>query len=169
MATVTHKGNPVATCGELPAVGTQAPDFLLTTTDLRDVSLADFRGQVKVLNIYPSVDTGTCAKSTREFNRRAAANPHLVVLNVSADLPFAHGRFCGAEGIDKVQSLSMMRSRDFARAYGVELLEGKLKGLTARAVVVIDENDRVVYTELVPEIAQEPNYDAALAAANGKR
>lgn len=164
MATITLRGNPIHTNGELPQPGAMAPDFKLTASDLSDVSLASYRGRRKILNIFPSVDTGTCAKSVREFNVRANANPAVVVLNVSADLPFAHARFCGAEGLDKVIPLSMMRSRDFARDYGVLMQDGPLAGLAARAVVVIDEQDKVVHTELVPEIAQEPNYDAALAA-----
>lgn len=166
MASVTLKGSPVHTSGELPAVGRPAPDFRLTGSDLVDYTLADFRGKTKVLNIFPSIDTSTCAMSTRQFNARVAQHPGVVVLNVSADLPFAHKRFCGAEGIDRVESLSMMRSKDFARDYGVLLEDGPLAGLAARAVVVVDGHDNVVHAELVPEIAQEPDYDAALKAAS---
>jgi thiol peroxidase len=164
MATITLKGNPIHTNGELPAKGAPAPDFKLTGSDLADASLASYQGKKKILNIFPSVDTAVCAKSAREFNVRADAQPDVVVLNVSADLPFAHARFCGAEGLERVIPLSMMRSRDFARDYGVLIQDGPLAGLAARAVVVIDEQDKVVHTQLVPEIAQEPDYDAALAA-----
>lgn len=164
MATVTLKGQPINTSGSLPAVGSEAPDFRLVTVDLADKTLADYRGKKKLLNIFPSVDTGVCAKSVREFHQRAAALPDTVVLNISADLPFAHKRFCAAEGIAGVEALSMMRSKDFARAYGVLLEDGPMAGLAARAVVVLEAQDRVAYTELVPEIGQEPNYEAALQA-----
>lgn len=164
MATITLKGNPVHTNGELPAKGKPAPDFKLTGSNLADISLASYQGKKKILNIFPSVDTATCAKSVREFNARANAHPEVVILNVSADLPFAHARFCGAEGLERVIPLSMMRSKDFARDYGVLIQDGPLAGLAARAVVVIDEQDRVVHAQLVPEIADEPDYDAALAA-----
>jgi thiol peroxidase len=164
MATVTLQGNQIHTNGELPAVGSSAPDFHLVDGKLNDVHLADYGGKKKLLNIVPSLDTPTCATSTRKFNERAHDKADAVVLVVSADLPFAQGRFCGAEGIDNVIPLSMMRSRNFAKDYGVLITDGPLAGITARAVVVIDENDRVVYTQLVPEIADEPDYDAALAA-----
>ncbi len=164
MATVTLQGNKIHTNGELPAVGTRAPDFHLVDGKLNDVHLADFSGKKKLLNIVPSLDTPTCATSTRKFNEQARGREDAVVLVVSADLPFAQGRFCGAEGIDNVTPLSMMRSRGFAKDYGVLITDGPLAGITARAVVVIDENDKVVYTQLVPEIADEPDYDAALAA-----
>jgi thioredoxin-dependent peroxiredoxin len=164
MADITHRGNPVHTIGELPAVGSQAPDFRLTDADLKDVSLADFRGRKKLLNIFPSIDTPTCAMSTRKFNEYAAKHPAAVIIMVSADLPFAQQHFCSVENTHNVKTLSMMRDRNFARDYGVLLLDGLYRGITARAIVVIDENDKVVYTELVPEIRQEPNYDAALAA-----
>jgi len=167
MATITMRGTPIETCGELPAVGSQAPDFKLTGSDLRDVTLADFKGKKKILNIFPSIDTPVCAKSTREFNLRAAELPDVVILAISADLPFAHKRFCGAEGIEQVKTLSMMRDKSFGRDYGVLIETGPMAGLTARAVVVIDEQDRVVYGQLVPEIAQEPDYDKAIAAARG--
>jgi thiol peroxidase len=164
MATVTLQGNPIHTSGELPAVGASAPDFHLVDGKLNDVHLADYSGRKKLLNIVPSLDTPTCATSTRKFNERAGDMKDTVVLVISADLPFAQGRFCSAEGIDNVVALSMMRSRNFAKDYGVLIVDGPLAGITARAVVVIDENDRVVYTQLVPEIADEPDYDAALAA-----
>ena len=164
MATVTLQGNQIHTNGELPAVGANAPDFHLVDGKLNDVHLADYSGKKKLLNIVPSLDTPTCATSTRKFNERARDKADAVVLVVSADLPFAQGRFCGAEGIDNVIPLSMMRSRNFAKDYGVLITDGPLAGITARAVVVMDENDKVVYTQLVPEIADEPDYDAALAA-----
>ncbi|HYG69416.1 MAG TPA: thiol peroxidase [Anaeromyxobacteraceae bacterium] len=164
MAKVTFKGTPVATNGDLPAVGAKAPDFKLTGGDLKDVSLADYRGKRKVLNIVPSLDTPTCQTSTRKFNEKASGMRNAVVLVVSADLPFASKRFCTTEGLSNVVPLSMMRSKHFAKDYGVLLEEGPLAGVTARAVVVIDEDDRVVHRQLVPEIGQEPDYDAALAA-----
>jgi thiol peroxidase len=164
MATITLQGNEIHTNGELPAVGAKAPDFHLVDAQLNDRRLADYAGKKKLLNIVPSLDTGVCATSTRKFNEAAAAHGNAVMLVISADLPFAQGRFCGAEGVDKVIPLSMMRSRNFAKDYGVLIEDGPLAGITARAVVVVDEHDKVVYTELVPEIAQEPNYDAALAA-----
>ena len=164
MATITLKGNEIHTNGELPAVGSPAPDFHLVDKDLNDVHLSDFKGKKKLLNIVPSLDTPVCATSTRKFNEAAAGRDDVVMLVISADLPFAMGRFCGAEGVDKVIPLSMMRSRNFAKDYGVLIEDGPLAGITARAIVVIDENDKVVYTELVPEIAQEPDYDKALAA-----
>jgi thioredoxin-dependent peroxiredoxin len=164
MAKITLGGNPINTSGELPKIGSKAPDFKLTTADLKDVSLADFKGKKKLLNIFPSIDTPTCAMSTRKFNEQAAKHGNTVMLMVSADLPFAMSRFCGAENTKTVQTLSMMRDRHFAKDYGVLITEGPLTGITARAVVVIDENDKVVHAELVPEIKQEPNYDKALAA-----
>lgn len=163
MATVTLRGNPIHTSGELPAVGGAAPDFRLRTTALGVSTLADYAGKKVVLNIFPSVDTPTCATSVRQFNARAAGLDNTVVLCVSADLPFAHKRFCGAEGIDKVASLSTLGGR-FADDYGLRLVDGPLADLCARAVVVLDATGKVVYTQLVPEIAQEPDYDAALAA-----
>jgi len=166
MAEITMRGTPVHTNGDLPQPGSKAPDFRLTTADLRDVSLADYRGKRKVLNIVPSLDTPTCATSTRRFNEKAASLDNTVVLVISADLPFAQKRFCEAEGIDRVESLSMMRDRDFAERYGVRLEDGPLAGITARAVLVLDGDDKVLHAELVPEIRQEPDYDAALAALN---
>jgi thioredoxin-dependent peroxiredoxin len=161
MAQITLGGKPIHTTGALPAVGALAPAFTLVDTQLKEVGLADFAG-FKVLNIFPSVDTGVCATSVRQFNAKAAGREGVVVLNISADLPFAHKRFCGAEGLEGVVSLSTFRS-DFAQTYGLTLADSVLAGLCARAVLVLDGENRVVYEELVPEIAQEPNYDAALA------
>lgn len=163
MATTHLHGQPVPTSGELPAKGSQAPDFKLTDKDLQDRSLADWAGKRKVLNIFPSIDTPTCANSVRQFNAHASDKPDTVVLCISADLPFAQSRFCGAEGLDKVITLSEMRDRSFAKAYGVEITAGPLTGLCARAVVVLDRDNKVLHTELVNEIAHEPNYAAALA------
>lgn len=165
MATVTLKGNPVSLNGELPSVGSNAPDFKLVTGDLNEVCLADYGGKKKILNIVPSLDTPVCATSARKFNELASKLDNTVVLVISADLPFAQGRFCSAEGIENVISLSMIRSKQFAKDYGVLIEDGPLAGVSARAVVVLDESDKVVYTELVPEITQEPDYDAALRAA----
>ncbi len=164
MASVTLQGNAMNTNGDLPAVGSAAPDFSLANGDLQDVGLADFSGRKKLLNIVPSLDTPTCAISTRKFNEYADEHPDAVVLIVSADLPFAQGRFCTGESLSNVVPLSMMRSRAFARDYGVLLIDGPLAGITARAVVVIDQGGTVLYTQLVPEIADEPDYEAALAA-----
>jgi thiol peroxidase len=164
MATVTLQGNTLHTSGELPAVGSRAPAFSLVNGELKDVGLADFQGRKKLLNIVPSLDTPTCAVSTRKFNQHAQAHTDTVILIVSADLPFAQGRFCTGEALDNVVPVSMMRSRAFARDYGVLLTDGPLAGITARAVVVIDEQDQIRHTQLVPEIADEPDYDAALAA-----
>ena len=164
MATVTLKGNPVTVAGTVPQPGSAAPDFTLTTNALADVSLAQWAGKRKVLNIVPSLDTPTCQKSTRVFNEKASAMKNAVVLVIAADLPFAMSRFCGAEGLENVETLSTFRGRDFHQKYGVDIADGPLKGLTARAVVVLDEQNKVIHSELVPEIAQEPNYDAALAA-----
>lgn len=166
MATVTLKGNKISTNGELPAAGASAPDFTLTDTELNDVSLADFKGKKKLLNIVPSLDTKVCATSTKNFNEHAAGRDDVVMLVISADLPFAMSRFCNTEKTSQVKPLSMMRDRNFAKDYGVLIQDGPLKGITARAIVVIDENDKVIYSELVPEIAQEPDYDKALAALN---
>ena len=163
MATVTLRGNPINTSGELPAVGSKVPDFQLTGTDLGDVTLESYAGQPLILNIFPSIDTGTCATSTRTFNQRASENEGVNVLCVSQDLPFALGRFCGAEGLDKVKAASAFRS-SFVDDLGLKIVDGPLRGLAARAVVVIDGDGTVTYTELVPEIGQEPDYDAALAA-----
>lgn len=164
MATITLKGNPIHTNGELPKVGSTAPDFTLVDKDLNDVGLGSFKGKKKVLNIVPSLDTSVCATSTRKFNAFAKGRQDTVIMSISADLPFAQSRFCQAEGLENVRTLSMMRSNAFAKDYGVLIQDGPLAGITARAVVVLDDRDRVVYTELVPEIAQEPDYDKALAA-----
>ena len=164
MATVTLRGNPVNFGGNFPKTGDSAPDFKLTAGDLSDVSLASYAGKRKVLNIVPSLDTPTCAKSARVFNEKASAMNNTVVLVIAADLPFAMSRFCGAEGLKDVVTLSTFRGKDFHTKYGVDIADGPLRGLTARGVVVLDENNKVTHAELVPEIAQEPNYDAALAA-----
>lgn len=161
--TVTLRGTPVKVDGDLPAPGSAAPDFTLTAGDLAEVSLKNYAGKRKILNIYPSIDTPTCATSTRKFNEAAGKLDNTVVLCVSADLPFAQGRFCGAEGLANVQTASSFRT-SFGQDLGVALADGKLAGLLARAVVVLDESGTVTYTELVPEIAQEPDYDAAIAA-----
>ena len=162
--TVTLGGNPVEVSGRFPVNGDQAPAFSLVGKDLADVTLASLAGKRKVLNIFPSIDTPTCATSVRKFNERASAAPNTVILCISADLPFAQSRFCGAEGLDNVLTLSTMRGRDFLEAYGVAVTTGPLTGVAARAVVVLDENNRVLYSEMVGEIANEPNYDAALKA-----
>lgn len=162
MTTVTFSGNSVQLKGALPTVGAAAPAFTLTAADLSDKTLADFAGKRKVLNIFPSIDTGVCQQSVRTFNQRAAALNNTVVLCISADLPFAQSRFCGVEGLDNVVTLSSFRS-SFAQDYGVAQADGALRGLTARAVVVLDENDKVLHVGLVPEIKEEPDYDAAIA------
>ncbi len=164
MAKTALQGNPVSLAGELPAVGSPAPDFKLVDKDLGDKTLKDFAGKKVLLNIVPSLDTPVCATSTRKFNESFAGRDDAVCLVVSADLPFAAGRFCSAEGIDNVHALTMMRSRNFGKDYGVLIEDGPLAGITARAIVVIDAAGKVVYTELVPEIGQEPDYDAALKA-----
>ena len=164
MATVTLDGNACNTNGELPAVGSTAPDFHLVDGKLGDVRLADYSGKRLLMNIVPSLDTPTCAISTKKFNDYAADRDDVEVLVISADLPFAQGRFCGAEELEDVTPLSLMRGRGFAKDYGVLITDGPLAGITARAVVVLDADHKVVYTELVPEIADEPNYEAALAA-----
>ncbi len=164
MAQVTLKGNPCNTNGDLPAVGSKAPDFVLVDGDLNDVSLGDFQGKMKILNIVPSLDTPVCAASTKRFDREVKDRRDLVVLVVSADLPFAQGRFCEAESTHEVKTLSMMRSRNFAKDYGVLVVDGPLAGITARAVVALDADNKVIYTELVPEIGQEPDYDKVLQA-----
>jgi len=164
MTTVTLKGNPVTLSGTFPAVGQTAPDFSLVAKDLSDVGLKNYAGKRKVLNIVPSLDTPTCATSTRKFNESASKVNNTVVLVISADLPFAMSRFCVAEGLENVVTLSLMRGRDFMRNYGVEITSAPLAGVTARAVLVLDESNKVIHAELVSEIANEPNYDAALAA-----
>lgn len=163
MATITLQGNPIDTVGELPTIGSAAPAFTLVNTDLSEANLEDFSHKTVVLNIFPSIDTGICAQSTRHFNQVAGQQDNVTVLCISVDLPFALSRFCGAEGLTNVVSLSAFRNPEFGTAYGVTITSGPLKGLLSRAVVVIKEC-KVVYTEQVPEIAQEPNYDKALAA-----
>lgn len=165
MSTVTFKGEiKVNTNGQLPAAGSVAPDFTLVKNDLSEISLKDLKGKNVVLNIFPSLDTSVCAASVRKFNKEAAGLSNTVVLAVSADLPFAAGRFCTAEGIDNVIPASVFRNPEFAKSYGVLMLDGPLKGLLVRSVVVIDADGKVVYSELVPEITIEPNYDAAIKA-----
>ncbi len=164
MAKITFKGNPVTTSGDLPKVGAAAPAFTLTKNDLSPLSNKDLAGKNVVLNIFPSIDTGVCATSVRKFNQQAATLPNTVVVCVSKDLPFAQKRFCGAEGIEKVTTASWFKGPDFGKDFGVTMTDGPLAGLFARAVVVLDATGKVVHTELVPEIAQEPNYDQAIAA-----
>ena len=164
MTTVTLKGNKINIYGDLPKVGTRAPDFKLVDVDLGDKTLGDYKGKKKLLNIVPSLDTPTCALSTKKFNDFAKTRSDAVILIISADLPFAQKRFCGNENLQNVVSLSLMRGQNFAKEYGLLIQDGPLAGITTRAVVVIDENDKVVYTELVPEIADEPDYQKALAA-----
>jgi thiol peroxidase len=164
MSQVTHAGNPIQIDGQFPQAGQKAPDFSLVGADLSDVTLQNFAGKRKILNIFPSVDTGVCATSVRKFNAEAGGLNNTAVLCISADLPFAQKRFCGAEGVENVVNLSTMRGREFLSAYGVAITTGKLAGVAARAVIVLDENDNVLHSELVPEIAQEPNYEAALAS-----
>ena len=164
MAVVTLKGTEFHTNGDLPAVGSQAPEFHLVAGNLSDVTLANYAGKKKLLNIVPSLDTPVCATSTRKFNEYAKSHPDTVILIISADLPFAQSRFCTGEKLENVIPLSIMRSRHFAKDYGVLIDDGPLAGLTARAVVVLDEDNQVLYTQLVPEIAEEPDYAAALKA-----
>jgi thiol peroxidase len=162
MSTITFKGNPVHTSGTLPAVGSVAPEFNLVAADLSEKKLSSFAGK-RVLNIFPSLDTGVCATSVRTFNKKAAGMAGVAVLNISMDLPFAAKRFCAAEGIEGAVTLSAFRS-NFAEQYGLKMVDGPLAGLCSRAVIVVDAAGKVVHAEQVPEIAQEPNYDAALAA-----
>lgn len=163
MTTITLKGNPIHTVGTLPAVGTEAQNFTLVADDLSEKSLADFKGKNIILNIFPSVNTGVCAASVREFNKDAAALPNTAVLCISKDLPFAQAQFCGAEGIKNVTMLSDFRT-DFGHEYGVQMADGPLKGLLSRAVIVIDSQGKIIYEEQVPEITQEPDFAKALAA-----
>lgn len=163
MTTVTLAGNPIEVSGQFPQVGDHIADFILVGNDLGNVSLADFAGKRKVLNLFPSIDTGICATSVRTFNQQAANVANSVVLCISADLPFAQARFCGAEGIENAKTASTFRHKDVAEQLGVNIVSGPLAGLTARAVIVLDEQNRVLHSELVPEIKQEPNYEAALA------
>jgi thioredoxin-dependent peroxiredoxin len=164
MATVTLKGNPIDVAGSFPQKGQKAPAFKLVAKDLKDVPLSEYAGKRKVLNIVPSLDTAVCATSTRKFNEKAGGLANTVVLVISADLPFASSRFCAAEGLNNVVTLSTLRGREFMKAYGVEITSGPMAGVCARGVVVLDEKDTVLHAQLVPEITQEPDYDAALAA-----
>lgn len=164
MGTVTLKGNPIHTSGNLPAVGSKAPDFQLVDKDLNDRSLKDYKGKRTMIYMVPSLDTSVCSLSTKKFNEQVKTHPEVRVLVVSADTPFAQKRMCSAENVDNIVTLSMMRSKDFAKAYGILITDGPLAGICARSVVVMDENGVVEYTELVPEITQEPNYDKALKA-----
>lgn len=163
MANITLKGNPINTCADLPAVGSVAPDFKFIKVDLSEVSKADISGKKCILNVFPSIDTPTCALSTKKFNEEAAKLDNTLVICVSADLPFAQKRFCAAEGIENVQTASTFRS-SFGKDYGLEIVDGPLLGLLSRCVIVIDENGQVIYSEQVPEIADEPNYAKAIAA-----
>jgi thiol peroxidase len=163
MAQITLKGNPIHTSGELPRTGAAAPAFTLVKTDLAEATLKEFAGRRVVLNIFPSLDTPTCATSVRKFNALCSSTPNTTVLCVSADLPFAASRFCSTEGLTNVVPASCFRNAEFGTAYGVALVDGPLRGLLARAIVVLDTTGKVLHTELVPEIASEPNYDAALA------
>jgi thiol peroxidase len=164
MATITLKGNEIETVGSLPEVGSDAPDFTVVKTDLSEVSLKSFAGKSVVLNIFPSIDTGICAASARKFNSEASGRENVVVLCISADLPFAHGRFCEAEGLKDVIPVSVFRAPDFGKTYGQTITTGPLTGLLARAVVVVGPEGKVKYVEQVPEIGQEPDYDSALAS-----
>ncbi|MEK6796492.1 MAG: thiol peroxidase [Spirochaetota bacterium] len=168
MVEITHKGEPIRTVGILPAVGSKAPDISLTAEDLSDRKLSDFHGKTVVLNIFPSIDTSVCAASVRRFNAEAASRPNTAVLCISDDLPFAMKRFCTAEGLINVITLSEMHDRGFGEMYGVRIISGKLKGILSRAVVVIDPAGIITYTEQVPEIAEEPDYAKALAAVSKK-
>ena len=163
MATITLQGNEIHTNGDVPAVGEQAPGFSLTTKELADVTLADYAGKKKLISIVPSLDTPVCQLSTKKFNDHAKNHADTVILIVAADLPFAMSRFCGDEGLENVVTLSMMRDRNFAKDYGVLIDDGPLKGITARALIALDENNNVLSSELVGEIADEPDYEAALA------
>jgi thiol peroxidase len=166
MARITLKGNPVETAGNLPATGTKAPEFSLTTGGLDDVGLKAYAGKCKILNIVPSLDTGVCAMSARKFNTEVAKLKDVVLLTISADLPFASKRFCDSEKLANVVTLSTFRSPAFGKAYGVQMTTGPLAGLMSRAVVVLDAQNKVIYSELVPEIAQEPNYAAVMKAVS---
>ncbi|MDY6853140.1 MAG: thiol peroxidase [Thermodesulfobacteriota bacterium] len=164
MASITFKGSPIETTGELPKVGSKAPDFTLVKSDLTEANLSSYAGKKVVLNIFPSIDTPVCAMSVRRFNTEASKRANTVVLCISADLPFAQARFCGAEGLENVITLSTFRDQDFGTDYGVMITTGPLKRLMSRAVLILDAKGTVKYTEQIPEIAQEPDYDAALAA-----
>lgn len=164
MANITLGGNPVNTAGEIPQKGDIAPEFKLTNSELKDRHLSDYRGKKVVMNIFPSIDTGVCAASVRAFNEKAGDKEDVIVLNISKDLPFAHKRFCAAEGLENVETLSEFKDHNFSREYHVAMLDGGLAGLMSRAVLVVDEEGSVLHAEQVPEIGQEPDYDAALAA-----
>ncbi len=164
MTAISLGGQAINTIGELPAIGTKAPDFKLVDADLKDKTLADYAGKKVLLNIVPSLDTGVCAKSAKKFNELAAGRDDVVMLMISSDLPFAQKRFCGIEKLKNVVPLSLMRSRKFAKTYGVLLIDGPLAGITARAVVIVDEQGKVIHSELVQDVADEPSYDAAMAA-----
>ena len=164
MATVTLKGNKINTSGNLPTVGSQAPDFTLVKTDLSTATLSDYKDKAVVLNIFPSIDTGTCAQSVREFNKELNEIDDITVLCISRDLPFAQARFCGAEGLENVINLSDFRDNSFGKAYGLDFIDGPLEGLHSRAIVVINENGIITHTEQVGEIVDEPNYKAAFEA-----
>lgn len=166
MATITLGGNPTHTNGALPKVGTPAPDFKLAATDLTQVSLEDYKGKRIVMNIFPSVDTGVCAASVRHFNKEASALEDTAVLCISRDLPFAQARFCGAEGLDNVATLSDFKDGSFGKEYGLEIADGAFEGLHSRVVLVLDADHTLIYSEQVPEIGQEPNYEAALSSLN---
>lgn len=163
MAEIALKGNPIHTVGELPEVGTKAPEFKLRKTDLSEATLADYKGKRVVLNIFPSLDTAVCATSVRHFNAAAEKLDNAVVLCISLDLPFAHNRFCSTEGLDNVISLSELHNRSFGEDYGVRIVDGPMAGLLSRAVVVVDENGKVLHSQQVPEIIDEPDYEAALS------
>jgi thiol peroxidase len=164
MAQITLKGKPVQTSGSLPEIGSTAPDFSFVKTDLSEVTLSSLENQIKILNIFPSIDTGTCAMSVRQFNKLASENPNTTIINISKDLPFAQKRFCGAEGIENAITGSVFRN-DFSTQYGLEILDGPLKGLSSRSVIVLDQNNKIVHTEQVSETTEEPNYETALGAA----
>jgi len=164
MSLITLKGNPVNTSGTLPDKGSFAPAFALVKSDLTNLSLSELKGKKLILNIFPSLDTSTCATSVRKFNQLATRKHDVIVLGISKDLPYAHNRFCSTEGITNVITLSGFRDHEFGKAYGVDIIDGPMRGLYARAIVIIDENGKVIYNQLIPEISQEPDYDSALAA-----
>lgn len=162
MAEIKLKGKPIHTTGALPPLHSKAPDFVLVDKDLKDRKLSEFNGKKKLLSTVPSLDTSTCSIMTKHFNEFAKKNPNVLIITISADLPFAQKRFCEAEGIHNVLTLSMMRNKDFGKAYGLLIQDGPIAGLLARCVLVLDEKDHVIYSELVPEISEEPNYHTAL-------
>ncbi len=164
MAKITLKGNPINTSGDLPSKGSKAPDFTLVKSDLGSMTLSELKGKKLILNISPSLDTSVCATSVRKFNQLAAGKTNVMVLAITKDLPYAHGRFCTTEGITNVVTLSGFRDSGFGKSYGIDIVDGPMAGLYARSIVVVDENGKVVYTQLVPETVEEPDYDAALAA-----